>query len=93
MNDPDYMQIALNEDVHNYHINMTDGLISTRDIIKTFFYALLYGSGVKNLSNVCGLTIPVMKAVMDTMNKSNPQQAFNSVALVPTMGPSVKVTF
>lgn len=54
MNDALYTSIVLDGDIHTH--NQTLAGLPIRDMAKTFIYAFLYGSGIKNLAKVCGLT-------------------------------------
>jgi len=47
-----YGQLVLNGDIHTH--NQESAGIATRDQAKTFIYAWLYGSGVKNLGELLG---------------------------------------
>lgn len=60
MNDLVYTQTVLTGDIHTY--NQTLAGLPIRDMAKTFIYAFLYGSGIKNLAKVCGLTEDEMSA-------------------------------
>ena len=59
MNDAIYTEVVLNGDIHTYNQELAG--LPYRDMAKTFIYAFLYGSGVKNLAKVCGLTESEMK--------------------------------
>ena len=52
MNDSEYTEILLNEDIHTY--NQTLAQLPTRDDAKTFIYALLYGAGDTKLGRIIG---------------------------------------
>lgn len=54
MNDRTYTDIVLNGDIHTHNQNLAG--LPIRDMAKTFIYAFLYGSGIKNLAKVCGMT-------------------------------------
>jgi len=54
LNDLEYTAIVLDGDIHTH--NQTLAGLPIRDMAKTFIYAFLYGSGIKNLAKVCGLT-------------------------------------
>ncbi|CAM0029509.1 DNA polymerase [Vibrio phage D530] len=54
MNDAMYTEIVLNGDIHTHNQHLAG--LPIRDMAKTFIYAFLYGSGIKNLAKVCGLT-------------------------------------
>lgn len=62
MNDPEYQDVVLNGDIHTH--NQTKAGLPKRDMAKTFIYAFLYGSGIKNLAAVCGVTEEEMKEVV-----------------------------
>lgn len=49
-----YQEIVLNGDIHTHNQNLAG--LPKRDMAKTFIYAFLYGSGIANLSKVCGIT-------------------------------------
>ncbi len=54
MNDALYTEVVLNGDIHTHNQELAG--LPIRDMAKTFIYAFLYGSGIKNLAKVCGLT-------------------------------------
>ncbi|AWD90647.1 DNA polymerase [Pseudomonas phage Nerthus] len=54
MNDPTYIEVVLHGDIHSHNQQLA-GLLK-RDTAKTFIYAFLYGSGIKNLARVCGIS-------------------------------------
>lgn len=54
MNDAIYTEVVLNGDIHTHNQELAG--LPIRDMAKTFIYAFLYGSGIKNLAKVCGLT-------------------------------------
>lgn len=58
MNDPDYIDVVLNGDIHSYNQELAG--LTTRDMAKTFIYAFLYGSGLANLAAVTGMTVSEM---------------------------------
>lgn len=58
MADAIYQEVVLNGDIHTYNQELAG--LPKRDMAKTFIYAFLYGSGLANLSKVCGLTIEEM---------------------------------
>lgn len=62
MNDPEYQDVVLNGDIHTH--NQIKAGLPKRDMAKTFIYAFLYGSGIKNLAAVCGVTEEEMKEVV-----------------------------
>uniref|UniRef100_A0AAU6VZY6 DNA polymerase n=1 Tax=Pseudomonas phage Ulina01 TaxID=3138549 RepID=A0AAU6VZY6_9CAUD len=70
MNDPAYIDVVLNGDIHAYN-QMLAGLTS-RDMAKTFIYAFLYGSGMKNLARVCGVTEAEMTLRVERFRKMLP---------------------
>lgn len=63
LNDKDYEQVILSGDIHS-HNQMLAGL-ETRDMAKTFVYAVLYGSGVANLARSLGISVNQARAAMD----------------------------
>lgn len=60
MNDALYTEVVLNGDIHTHNQELAG--LPIRDMAKTFIYAFLYGSGIKNLAKVCGLTTDEMEA-------------------------------
>lgn len=60
MNDPKYIDVVLNGDIHSYNQNLAG--LPTRDMAKTFVYAFLYGSGIANLAAVTGMSSAEMEA-------------------------------
>lgn len=54
MADDLYTEVVLNGDIHTHNQELAG--LPKRDMAKTFIYAFLYGSGIKNLAKVCGLT-------------------------------------
>tara|TARA_R110000851_G_scaffold317339_1_gene480792 strand:+ start:20618 stop:23041 length:2424 start_codon:yes stop_codon:yes gene_type:complete len=62
MNDKKYMQVILSGDIHKH--NQELGGMDRRDLAKTFIYAFLFGSGVKALAMLCGVTQKVMSAII-----------------------------
>lgn len=73
MNDPDYTEIVLNGDIHTHNQNLAG--LPLRDMAKTFIYAFLYGSGIKNLAKVCGLDEKVMEERVARFKKELPSLA------------------
>lgn len=59
MNDPDYIDVVLNGDIHSHNQELAG--LKTRDMAKTFIYAFLYGSGLANLAAVTGMTVGEME--------------------------------
>lgn len=59
MNDPEYIDVVLNGDIHTYNMQLAG--LDSRDIAKTFIYAFLYGSGLPNLAAVTGLSVKEME--------------------------------
>ena len=70
MNDTVYQEVILNGEIHTYNQRMAG--LDERDTAKTFIYAFLYGSGLKNLSNVTGLSITDIARVVSTFKRSLP---------------------
>lgn len=70
MNDAIYTEVVLNGDIHSYNQDLAG--LPARDMAKTFIYAFLYGSGVKNLAKVCGLTKGVMEERVDRFRRELP---------------------
>ncbi|AHN84685.1 DNA polymerase (endogenous virus) [Gutovirus Vc1] len=60
MNDALYTEVVLNGDIHTHNQELAG--LPIRDMAKTFIYAFLYGSGIKNLAKVCGLSEEEMEA-------------------------------
>lgn len=54
LSDAAYQDIVLNGDIHAHNQKLAG--LPTRDMAKTFIYAFLYGSGVRNLAAVCGMS-------------------------------------
>lgn len=60
MNDPEYEQVILSGDIHTHNQELAG--LRTRDMAKTWIYALLYGSGDANLARTLGMTLSEVKA-------------------------------
>ena len=73
MNDPDYIDVVLNGDIHTYNQEMAG--LPTRDMAKTFIYAFLYGSGLPNLAAVTGLTVREMEKRVEEFKAKLPALA------------------
>jgi|SRR5690554_373338 len=73
MNDPDYIDVVLNGDIHTYNQELAG--LPTRDMAKTFIYAFLYGSGLPNLAAVTGLSVKEMERRVDEFKKRLPALA------------------
>lgn len=73
MNDPDYIDVVLNGDIHTYNQEMAG--LPTRDMAKTFIYAFLYGSGLPNLAAVTGLSIREMEKRVEEFKAKLPALA------------------
>lgn len=52
MNDPEYTEVLLNDDIHTY--NQLKAGLGTRDEAKTFIYAFIYGAGDTKLGSIIG---------------------------------------
>lgn len=52
MNDPDYINLILHGDIHNF--NKEKAGLETRDQAKTFVYAWLYGAGSTKIGSIVG---------------------------------------
>lgn len=70
MNDAIYTEIVLNGDIHSYNQELAG--LPYRDMAKTFIYAFLYGSGVKNLAKVCGLSESDMRDRVERFRRELP---------------------
>ncbi|AWD90600.1 DNA polymerase [Pseudomonas phage Njord] len=70
MNDPTYIDVVLNGDIHAYNQQLAG--LTTRDMAKTFIYAFLYGSGMKNLARVCGVSEAEMTKRVERFRKMLP---------------------
>lgn len=70
MNDPEYMDVILNGDIHTYNQNKAG--LPIRDMAKTFIYAFLYGSGIPNLARVCGISEEQMSQRVQEFKDSLP---------------------
>lgn len=73
MNDALYTEVVLNGDIHTHNQNLAG--LPIRDMAKTFIYAFLYGSGIKNLAKVCGLTERQMEERVERFKKELPSLA------------------
>ena len=73
MNDLKYIDIVLNGDIHTYNQELAG--LPIRDMAKTFIYAFLYGSGVKNLAKVCGMSEDEMAIRISTFKEQLPALA------------------
>lgn len=70
MADAIYQEVVLNGDIHTYNQELAG--LPKRDMAKTFIYAFLYGSGVRNLAKVCGLTMKQMQIIIDNFKSRLP---------------------
>jgi hypothetical protein len=69
----EYADIVINGDVHTK--NQEAAGLPTRDMAKTFCYALIYGSGIKGLAETCNMSVKNMKVAVDSFNKNLPALA------------------
>lgn len=83
MNDPDYIYVVLNGDIHSYNQEMAG--LPTRDMAKTFIYAFLYGSGLPNLAAVTGLTVKEMEKRVQAFKDKLPALS-NLIAALERVG-------
>lgn len=70
MADAIYQEVVLNGDIHTYNQELAG--LPKRDMAKTFIYAFLYGSGVRNLAKVCGLSMKQMQIIIDNFKARLP---------------------
>lgn len=70
MADAIYQEVVLNGDIHTYN-QMKAGL-PLRDMAKTFIYAFLYGSGIRNLASVCGISEEEMAKIVERFKRELP---------------------
>lgn len=73
MNDALYTEVVLNGDIHTHNQELAG--LPIRDMAKTFIYAFLYGSGIKNLAKVCGLTEKDMEERVSRFKRELPSLA------------------
>ncbi len=73
MNDAIYTEVVLNGDIHTHNQELAG--LPIRDMAKTFIYAFLYGSGIKNLAKVCGLSVEEMEKRVARFKKELPSLA------------------
>lgn len=66
----EYADTVLNGDVHTK--NQEAAGLPTRDMAKTFIYAKIYGSGIANLADTCGMSKAKMKEVVANFDKNLP---------------------
>ena len=65
-----YADIILNGDIHT--TNQEAAGLATRDQAKTYMYAKIYGSGIKNLAKVCGVSVKEMKEKVANFDRNLP---------------------
>lgn len=70
MNDSDYTERLLNEDIHTYNQRLAG--LPNRDAAKTFIYALIYGAGNGKLGSIVGGTHREGKRIRDRFIKGLP---------------------
>lgn len=73
MNDALYTEVVLNGDIHTHNQELAG--LPIRDMAKTFIYAFLYGSGIKNLAKVCGLELHDMEERVARFKRELPSLA------------------
>ncbi|QZI86117.1 putative DNA-directed DNA polymerase [Vibrio phage 15E36.1] len=73
LNDAIYTEVVLNGDIHTHNQELAG--LPIRDMAKTFIYAFLYGSGIKNLAKVCGLSEHDMEERVARFKKELPALA------------------
>jgi DNA polymerase-1 len=66
----EYADTVLNGDVHT--VNQNAAGLPTRDDAKTFIYAKIYGSGIKNLAETCKMPVAQMKKVVSDFDTNLP---------------------
>ena len=70
MADAIYQEVVLSGDIHTYNQELAG--LPKRDMAKTFIYAFLYGSGVRNLAKVCDLSMKQMQAIIENFKARLP---------------------
>ena len=65
-----YADIILNGDIHT--TNQEAAGLDSRNTAKTFIYAKIYGSGINNLADVCGMSPKQMKEVVNNFDNNLP---------------------
>ena len=66
----EYADVILNGDIHTK--NQEAAGLDTRNDAKTFMYAKIYGSGIKNLAEVCGYSVKKMKEIVKNFDDNLP---------------------
>lgn len=73
MNDQEYTDVVLSGDIHTHNQHLAG--LPTRNMAKTFAYAVLYGSGAAHLAQTLGISLAEAKAAMDRFMQGLPSLA------------------
>lgn len=69
----EYANIVLNDDIHTF--NQKAAKLPTRDLAKKYIYSKIYGSGIKNLAETCGMSMKAMKEIVVNFDENLPALA------------------